>query len=132
MFCRYCGTEISNDSVFCFKCGKAIENIPINSADSSNANSPQTFKLTVFRESKGTTSLLATIAKMPIDVTIDKQIYTSLQMGESRIFTLSPGPHIVVFSYYIQKKTVKLDLEKDSTLISRITPLASLLEVEIQ
>ena len=31
MFCKYCGTEIANDSVFCVKCGKKIKEDAINS-----------------------------------------------------------------------------------------------------
>ncbi|MCH5282509.1 MAG: zinc-ribbon domain-containing protein [Treponema sp.] len=46
MFCKYCGNEITDDSVFCAKCGKKVkdentnsDSIGENTANEDNANS---------------------------------------------------------------------------------------------
>ena len=40
MFCRYCGKEIKNDSVWCAYCGKP-QNLEINGSKSSNSDRTQ-------------------------------------------------------------------------------------------
>ena len=42
-FCKYCGAEITADSVFCENCGKRLENSedkPKNSTNNSGFNNP--------------------------------------------------------------------------------------------
>lgn len=41
MFCRYCGQELADDSIFCHKCGRRLEGEPITPKEEEKAEVPQ-------------------------------------------------------------------------------------------
>ena len=50
MFCKYCGQEIADDSVFCEKCGKNIKEAAIDNREKANTSNVDTSKTAAIKE----------------------------------------------------------------------------------
>ncbi len=104
MFCRKCGSKITDDSVFCQKCGERV------SGDGCEMRESVEYDLTVDRRSE------VYLVNPPMKVVIDGIIRFSVENGQTESRRLSPGKHEVEFSSSVRRAKVNVDLKKDTVI----------------
>lgn len=104
MFCRRCGKELSNDSVFCSQCGCHVEE--------NVQPQEETFVLTLDRSSQ------LYLLNPPIKAIIDGTKRVSIPSGETATLNLRLGAHKIVFTSC--GRTAELDFNMTSDMVISI------------
>jgi hypothetical protein len=102
MYCPFCGEQAPEESLFCCKCGKAL----------NEKSAPQDgCRVTIFRKSQ------MYVLNPPVNVCIDGERLLSVANGATEELELSKGNHTFDFSSSLRKKSLNLNIEKDTTIM---------------
>ena len=110
MFCKFCGSKIDDDSIFCAHCGKQLNNIKASSNNIADETPTAVtdfknnifHKVTIFRESQSFTRL-GLLGSHRFNLTIDNEPYF-LSNGDRIDLNLTEDEHLLTVSGGIDKR----------------------------
>lgn len=119
MFCSNCGSQLSDESLFCSKCGKPTKN-NIHTLESSTKH-----KVTIFRESQ------IYLVNPPVNISINNKMDRSIENGGSVELELEEGRYKFEFSMSFRKKTIDVNVNKDIQLTVKWNRFTGALVVDV-
>ncbi len=123
MFCRFCGTELSENSLFCNKCG-------MKTNENSNRNIPtrekRKHKVTIFRESQ------MFLLNPPVNISINNVKNLSINNGGTVELDLDEGNYSFEFSCSLRKRKVDVFLEKDILITLKWNRITGSLNADVK
>ena len=119
MFCSNCGTQLSDESLFCSKCGK-----PAKENGNIFENSTK-HKVTIFRESQ------MYLVNPPVNISINNKMNRSIENGGTMELELEEGQYKFEFSMSFRKKAIDLKVNKDIQLTVKWSKLTGALVIDV-
>lgn len=132
MFCKFCGSKIDDDSIFCAHCGKQLNNIKASSNNIA-AETPKAVtdpenniyhKVTIFRESQSFFRL-GVIGLNRFNLTIDNESYF-LSNGDRIDLNLTEDEHLLTVSGGIDKRSYIFKVTENTTISIRLGVMGGL------
>ena len=106
MFCRKCGNQIPDDSLFCQFCGTATA----QDAAPNSGNTDKKYTLTFDRQSQ------IYVLNPPVKITIDESIRLTVENGHCESVELAPGQHKISLQSSVRSTMLDIDLQRNSVV----------------
>lgn len=119
MFCSNCGTQLSDESLFCSKCGKPTQ-VNVNVLEKSTK-----YKVTIFRESQ------IYLVNPPVNISINNKMSRSIENGGTMELELEEGQYKFEFSMSFRKKAIDLEVNKDIQITVKWSRLTGALIIDV-
>lgn len=119
MFCIYCGAKVADNAIFCMNCGKNIRNV---SRENREENAVLILKIVRAEQWY--------VINPPIQIIVDGGKKYFIENGSSINISIMEGRHKILFSCAMRKKSVDINIVKNTALYVKFNRITGGIQVE--